>query len=373
MTPWELVERIKADGEAVLAELRPDDPFWVGASYAIDPFVGVIVQLPLNDPPIFGHGIDPQIFDKLARSILNSDLKGDPLVMVLEKFSRSCRPEEWTRWYRPIFEGRLDLGISLAAFNQNCPDACRVPPPALNQPRPIDTLDDLPERFVLQPFYPYERCFWMLNSKLSPPEISGYDQEVRRLQNPEVEAVLAEFAKTTPVDVVLTGFLAPDAFLVEDILTRDQFTRESGVHPLAYRLGALTKLRLRMVQVTDQLTRNNLDPFYRELNLLFEQRFEGAIVRDLDAHYPFRVQSDLLIHPRIKAIMTCDRVDPETSLHAVQKRGNKSIGAIIRAGLTNSLWRDISMTSPVGRRLDILSCGVRNGEHLLPIFKQWKD
>jgi hypothetical protein len=371
MTPWELAARLKSEGEAVLAELPPTDPFWIGASYAIDPFVGVIVHLPLNDPPVFGHGVDPAIFDQVARSILNGDLKGDPLVMVLEKFSRACRSDEWTRWYRPILAGQLDLGIALAVFNEHCPDAYRVPPPALNRPRPIDSLKTLPKRFILQPLYPYERCFWMLNSKSSPPEIRGYDQQVRRLQNPEVEAALANFAKTTPVDVILTGFLASDGFLAEDILTRDQFTRESGAHPLAFRLAALMKLNLRMVQVTDLLTTDS-EQFYRELDLLFEQRFDGAVVRDLDSHYPFRVQSDLIIHPRIKAVVTCDRVNDQC-IHGTQKRTNKAVKATVRLGLTNTMWRDISSTSPVGRRFDILSCGVRDGEHLLPLFVKWRD
>lgn len=371
MTPWELAERLAhEDQEVILAELAPDDAFWVGASFAVDPFVGIIYRLPLRDPPRYGSGVSPQVFDKLARYILDGKLTGDPLAMAIEQFSVHCREAEWSRWYRRILKGELNLRLPLALFNRYAPDQFRVPPPVLNRPKPIASLADLPKRFVLTPDYG-ERTFWLINSKVDPIEICGYDAQIRRYENRAIAIKLADFARKHAVDIVLTGFVQGEEFLAEDILTREQFTQESGAHPLHRRAVGIVKLGLPIVQMTDLLVPDQMSLFYHELNLILEQRYEGAIVRDLDANYPFRIQPDRLIRPSIKATLTVKEILPEIGILAEYTRGKKQIVTMVHLGLTEPMLRDISESQ--GKRFDVVSCGVKDSQLLFPVFKHWRS
>lgn len=290
MQPWEILDSLGDEPESVLKTLGQDDPFWFGASYAVDPFVGMIVRLTLSNPRHYGGGVSGAVFDKLVQVILAGELRGDQLALMVERFSTACTEPEWTRWYRPIFEGDLVLPFGLDLFNKYAGE--RIGSPALNKPRSVDPAGALAKRFFIQPAYPVS-CFWLVNSEATPIEVRGYDEQVRRIKHASTEDLLVELARQRPMDVVLFGYL-DDQFLVEDILTRDQFTRESVAYPLQRRLLAAAKLGLPLVQMSDELT--GLDEaFWNELGLIFEQGYKGALIRDLDASYPFQVQPDIKV------------------------------------------------------------------------------
>jgi hypothetical protein len=290
MKPWEIAEHLTAaiDPEVVLKELKQTDPFWIGASYAVDPFVGVIYKLPLTDPRHHEQGLHPDMFDRVVRAILSGEIRGDRLAQTIEMVSRACTNDEWVRWYRPILEGKLDLKLPLALFNKYAP--IPIAPPALNKPRtltPAGTADVKP--FFLQPAYD-GRCFWLLDSRTALIDVRGYDEKIVRVRDPNIEKSLLELGKAKPVDVVIFGYLGGN-FVVDDLVTRDQFSRESSVYPLRQRLEAAERLGLPLVQRSETMTVFD-DTFMKELGLIFEQKFKAALVRDLDAPYPFRTQPD---------------------------------------------------------------------------------
>lgn len=338
----------------------------------MDPFVGIIVRLPLKrDPTIYGQGLQPQVFDQIVKGIIDNRITGDRLADAVQALSKTCREEEWLFWYKRILQGELDVPIDLATFNQYCPDQFQIPPPALNIPKPIKAAADLPSRFFLQPDYADERVFWLIDSTHNPIEIRCYDSKFRRVRNSPNEEILIEFARSQPMDVVLFGHQTRRGFVTTDILTREQFTAESGVYPFHHRLMALAKLELPTVQMSPFLTPRDSDQFFKEFDLILQQGFDGAIIRDLDARYAFRVQPDLLVKPSIKSLLTCTEVKPGVGLRAESMTAKKMVTANIRLGLTSMVWNDISELS-VGRRLEVLSCGQKDGELLLPVFQKWR-
>lgn len=369
MAPWEIIERLSQDADTI-KQLGNSDPFWLGASYAMDPFVGIIVRLPLRrDPKVYGDGVSPQIFEKIVDAILDGSLKGDSLVVAIEAFSKYCQEDEWLFWYKRILQGEMCIPLTLEQFNQHCPEAYRIAPPALSNPKPIKAREDLPDKFFLQPVYPMERVFWLIDSTHTPIEIRCYNEDCKRVHNQVVEEYLVEFARKQPMDIVLFGHQSRH-FVADDILTREQFTQEIGAHPLHRRLMGLAKLELPVAQMSPLLTPHRVDKFYSELNLLLEQGFEGAILRDLDAHYPFRKQADVLIKPSTKYSATCTEIT-ENELRGEAIKGKKTLKLNVRLGLTQRLWKDISESS-IGRRFDVLACGQKEGELLLPRFIGWK-
>jgi hypothetical protein len=372
MTPWEIVANLH-DPESVLAELRPDDPFWIPASFAIDPFVGIIVRLPLRrDPNQYGSGLDPRVFERVVKLILDGQLTGDRLAEAIEALSRSCREPEWLFWYKPILQGEMDIPVPLATFNKYCPLEAQIPPPVLNKPKALTTSAKLPNRFVIQPIYPSDYVFWMIDSRHQPIEIRGYDSRIQRIRDNRMMDILADFAREKPVDIVLMGYQNSSGFIVDDILSREQFTQESGIISLEKRLAALDHLGIPVVQTSPPLIPQMEDEFFKELGLIFEQGYKEAVIRNLDANYPFRVQCDINISPTMKGIVTCTEVIFGKGIRGESKRGDKTIKAFIRLGLKASIWETIS-DSLIGRRLDILSCGQKDGEFLLPIFQNWRS
>jgi hypothetical protein len=293
MHPWEIVQSLEDKPEEVLSSLKPDDPFWTGASYAIDPFVGIIVRLPLRNPPVFGRGVPSPIFDKIAKQIISGNVRGDELVRVIEAFSRACTRDEWVSWYLPILRGELVLPISLTLYNKYAPH--RIQPPALNKPKPI-SLDACPARFFVQPQYD-GLCFWFVNTKDEPTDIRGYDDSIRRVRNLFIEQNLARMGNNHNLDIVITGYMTDREFLVEDLLTRDQFTRETITPSLERRLLAATQLGLPLVQMSDEFSGKGRLPetFWQELRLIQQQGYKTVLIRDLDGKYPFREQADGVI------------------------------------------------------------------------------
>lgn len=297
MKPWEILDRLsQEDPEVALKSLKPDDPFWLGASYAIDPFVGMIVRRPMWDPRSYGEGVSLDLFEKIAKAILDGKLVGDQLAIILERFSRAATEPEWTRWYRPILKGELILPFGLDLYNKYAPE--RLQPPALNKPKAVALEAKKPDRYFVQPLYE-GFVFWLVQSKTEPIEVRGYDGSIRRISHSGVEARLGELAHKTPMDIVLTGFLNGDEYLVEDLLTRDQFTRESAVTSLKDRLMAAVRLGLPVVQMSDEFSGKDLPSaqFWKELHLINQQGFKSVVFRDLDGKYPFRVQADTKLSP----------------------------------------------------------------------------
>lgn len=374
MTPWEIVEylRVAEDPSEILSKLDPADPFWVGASYALDPFIGKIYRLAIRrDPTTYGPGLPTKLFIEAVDAIIAGKVTGDNLAKAVEAISRTCQAEEWLFWYKPILQGDLDIPISFSDFNKHCPETYAIRPIKLHNPKLITSLTDLPERFFIQPEYDDERVFWMIDSRYEPIEIRCYDSRIRRVYNDEVQASLLDMARKHPYDIVLFGHMGKQGFLVDDILTREQFAQEGGAQLLHKRLMATAALGIQPVQMSGLMTSSDLDRFYKELDLIFQQGYKGAVLRNLDGHYPFRVQSDVLVSPATKTIMICKEVLPGIGIKAEVVRGKKTTKADIRLGLTETAWKDISELS-IGRRLDVLSCGQKNGELVLPMFCQWR-
>lgn len=302
MEPWEIAEHLTAatNPEVILKELKPNNPFWIGASYAIDPFVGRIYRPELFDPRRHERGISPNVFDQVARMIMSGELRGDRMGEAIEKLSQACTKEQWTLWYRKILEGELDLHIPLDLFNEYCPKP--IQPPALSRPKPLSPArgasptGDVPKAFFLQPAYE-GRCFWLVDSKnTKTPDVRGYDDKIVRLRDPNIEKSLREIGEKQPVDIVVFGYL-DEGFMVDDIVTREQFIRESSPFNLRQRLDAAEKLELPLVQRSEILTAFD-GTFFNELYLIFEQRYKGAVLRDANAMYPFRSQSDWRLSAR---------------------------------------------------------------------------
>jgi hypothetical protein len=378
LTPWEIVECLHATENPleILGSLDQADPFWCGASYAIDPFVGIIVRLPLRrDPQQYGNGIHPETFERLVKPILDGQLTGDRLVMGIEALSKYCREDEWVLWYKRILQGEMSIPICLDDFNEFCPDQYKIRPVRLHKPKNISSLSDLPSRFFIQPLYPTPRVFWMIDSTHTPIEIRCYDEKLRRVHNVEVEESLIEMARKQPMNIVLFGHMGQRGFIADDILTHDQFAQERGAPLLYRRLMGLAQLGIQTAQMSPLITPQTIDRFYKEFDLVLQQGFVGVIIRDLEGYYPFReksqVQPDILVRPSIKSVVTCRDVIPDVGIKAETMRGKKTVKAIVRVGLTESIWKDISESS-VGRRLEVLSCGQNDGEILLPVFQGWK-
>jgi len=293
MEPWEIAERLTAatDQEIILKEIAPIHPFWIGATYAVDPFVGRIFKLPLTDPPRYERGLSAELFDRVVQAILTGELRGDRLAGAIEAMSRACTYEQWNKWYRPILEGNCDLRVPLDLFNKYAP--IQVGLPALSRPKALTPASlektSLPAEFFLQPAYE-NRCFWLLDSRTALIEVRGYADTGLRLRDPQIEKSLIELGKQKPVDVVILGYFG-DGLVVDDLVTREHFTREYVPFPLRQRLEAARTLGLPLVQRSDVLTEFG-EPFLKELGLIFDQRFRGALLRDLAATYPFQVQCD---------------------------------------------------------------------------------
>jgi hypothetical protein len=372
--PWEVADQIRhADQidkqKSILSILESTDPFWIGSSYALDPFVGIICHLPIFDPKQYGSGVPPSIFDKLVKGILDGTLKGDSLVMGVETFSKHCTEQEWSLWYRPILQGEMNLRVPLSIFNEFCPDGLKIPPPKLSNPRPIQSLKELPNRFFLQPYYDTDRVFWLIDSKNIPHEIRAYDSKICRFQNSKIGSMFRAFSQFKTVDIVVMGYPTNEIFLADDILSREQFTQEMGAFTLQQRLEGLSKLGLPSVQMSDICTPSQPELFLKELSLLFQQGYRGAIIRNLDAHYPFRNQSDFLIHPTVNAVAVVKEYIPGVGLSFEYTRGKKIYTGIVRIGLTKDCLGDISELS--GKRFNLISCGAKGDELLFPVFKSW--
>lgn len=376
MKPWEIVERISTikNHAEILKSLSENDPFWVGASYAIDPFVGMIVRLPLKRNPInYGMGVHPSTFDKIVKAILSGELTGDKLVLTIEALSRACQEDEWVLWYKKILQGELDIPVNFLEFNKYCPDNYKIPLPALNKPKNITSIKDFPKRFFLQPLFPFNKAFWFIDSKCHPIEIRGYDTNIHRIRDSVVEKLLADFGRLGPIDIVLFGYMTNGSFMSDDILTRDNFTSETGIYQLYKRLNILQKLGIPITEHSPIITIDKMDMFFQELDLIFQQGFKGAILRDADGYYPFRKQCDFLIEPNIKTVVTCKEVIFGKGLYVEHTRGENVIKSFVRLGLTKQIWKDISLSSPVDKKLDVVSCGQKENELLLPKFEKWRN
>lgn len=307
MKPWEIAERLVADQDDLLLKIPDNDPFWIGASYAIDPFVGQIVKLPLRDPPIHGRGLPAEIFDKIVEQILNGNLHGDQLVMMIENLSKACTPEEWALWYKLILKGDLILPIGLSTWNKYAPH--RIQPPSFNKPKAfiLSNYSQLPQRFFIQPVYD-GFCWWFVNTMEDVFEIRGYDAEVARIKDAVIEEKMVVLGRQHRLDVVIIGYREGHLFLVEDLLTRNQFTKEGMTPPLEKRLLAAASLGLPLVQMSDEF--NNQEPsetFWRELALIHDQGYKSVMFRDLDGRYPFRDQSDYKVSNKEFAKMIRER------------------------------------------------------------------
>lgn len=373
MSPWEIVEHLHSvDPSEIFGKLDPSDPFWVGASYAMDPFVGTICRIPISkDPPRYGPGLKVKFFEEIVDAVIAGKLTGDDLAKAVEAISKTCQAEEWLYWYKPILQGTMEIPVTPDQFNEYCPEKYSIRPVKLHKPKPISSLSDLPERFFMQPEYPTERVFWMIDSRQEPIEIRCYDSKMRRVKNQDVEDSFIEMAQRHPVNIVIFGHLGSRGFLIDDVLTREQFAQEGGAQLLHKRLIAAAALGVQPVQMSSLMTPKAMDKFYKELDLLLQQGFPAVVIRDLDGHYPFRVNQDVLVKPNIKATVTFMGCTPGVEIKAETMRGKKLIKANIRLGLTESVWKDISESS-IGRRLDVLSCGQKGDELILPVFHQWR-
>lgn len=298
MEPWQIAEQLGAttNQDKILQELKPDDPFWVGASYAVDPFVGIIYKLPLNDPRRHERGLAPDMFDRVARLILAGELTGVRLAAAVETLSKACTAEQWRLWYRPILEGKMDLKMPLATFNKHAPVA--ITPPSLGKPKtltPAATHTPSAE-YILQPDYD-NRCYWFLDSRTALIEIRGYDAEHKRIHDRNIEASFLELGKKKPMDVVIFGYLNV-GLAVDDLMRREHFTSESCPYPLQQRLDIAAKLGLPMAQQSEVLRPEMMAEFMGELGMIYEQKYSSALIRDLGGMYPFRVQVDWKLNAR---------------------------------------------------------------------------
>lgn len=293
MEPWDIAEQLRAatNQGQILKDLTPDDPFWIGASYAVDPFVGIIYKLPLADPRRYERGLLPEMFDRVARLILAGELSGARLAAAVEALSRGCTQEQWKLWYRPILEGKMDLRLPLAVFNKHAPVA--ILPPALSKPKPLTTAatHTPTSEYIIQPAYD-NRCMWFVDSRTALIEVRGYDSDFRQIHDPNIDTTFRELGKKKPMDVVIFGYLN-QGLVVDDLMRREHFTSESCLFPLRQRLDIADKLGLPMAQQSDVLRPGMMSEFMQELGMVYEQKYAAALIRDLDGMYPFREQTDL--------------------------------------------------------------------------------
>lgn len=377
MNPWEILFNIHSsqDQASMLKNLGQDDPFWL-ISYAIDPFIGTIVTLPLRNPHVYGNGVDSRIFNKLVKFILDGKLIGDQLVLALEQFSGCCSKNEWECWYRPILEGNLSVRISLEVFNSCCPDVeLRIPPPPVGGYKPIKSTDDIIFPCVIQPLYQGIKTFWFINTKIQNIEIRGYTNDVIRYNNTVIETTLLSSFKK-PLDIVLFGTIVNNTLIIEDMLTRDQFTQESGAPVLKQRLVWLNSLQDLGCEITQYSEELDKDSFYKEFNLILEQGYKGIVVRSSNSHYPFRIQSDISVSPNKTTIISATGVKNDNgsvSIEGIFTRGMKQYEVITRLGLTDSICSGILESSIIGRQFEVLSCGFHDNTLLFPIFQRWRE
>jgi hypothetical protein len=376
MKPWEILFQLKstAHPEEILENLEYNDPFWL-ISYAIDPFILPLVKLPLGNPNKYGLGVDPVLFLKLAKFILNGSLFGNQLVLALERFSHSCTKTEWEEWYRPILEGNIDIKLPLELFNRFCPDEFGLHVLSTNKPRILKKMTDLPDTFIIQPIYEGIETVWFVNGKGKKTEIRGYTCDGVKYHNAAITEHIYRFYKNS-LSVVLFGTVEHDTLIIEDIVTRDQFEQEAGALVFRDRLKSLSSLNYSNCEIAQFSTEININVLYKEFNLILEQGYKGILVRNPNAHYPFRIQADISITPSIPSIVTITDgiIDNESpSLIGEFKKGKNVYTTIIKLGLTDTVCRGILVSSIVGKRCNILSCGFDSNTLLFPRFLSWKE
>lgn len=377
MRPWEVVDSLRSGSE--LPDLPESHPFWIGARYALDPHLGALLKLKLNDPPSYGAGLPATTFDKLALALIQKKLSGDALIIAIERVSAACTKEEWLRWYKPILLGTMRVPIAIDTFNKFAPpeyvvEKLKVPGfTALRNPH-------LPPIVRVEPFYDRPRSFWLVTTRDGQPLVRGYDDAGSYLSCPGIEESLVKLIESPEFQggLVLEGYLnGNDTLHLRDVVTEEQFQSGGVTASLNRRyevLENLFKTCLHDVPNIDfswsvQCTQDDL---IQELDMVEQQGFSAAIIRPGQLAF-FSPGSNLVVRYDRKSILTVTSIEKNRIVGEGRISG-KDVRGVVEIGLTtakNQLPSD-SGENRVGQKIEVAHCGSSGDQLILPKLIQWK-
>lgn len=392
MRPWEIQSALSTaeDKESILRRVPKDDPFWIGASFIMDPFVGIPVRMTMVDPPAYGTGLPVAALDKLMAAILQKRLSAESLVVALEKVSRACTEREWTLWVKPILTGTAVLPLDPGLFNKYAPGDCHLPPFPISEPKPVASMRGLPDIVVLEPVVASKRAIWFFEDDGRQTYARTYGVDGSPMERHVLQGTV-EGLSGTVVDV----YDENDLLIVRDLLTIDQLRSQSAtatfgrrrklLSDFAHALNARFDLPFVSPEPAVEFnTRNQFTAMTEEIDLLLQRGFSAIVLRDVNAQYGYRQRGDYLVQPKGSTTLTCTGVSEGTddkyrgrawSIHGTGKRGKKEVRGEVCLGLN---WEERGIIWPSrsnyqGRTFEVTSCGAdETGELVFPVFKRWK-
>lgn len=371
MYPWKILERINnTENKAeILSSIKEDDPFWL-LSFALNPFIDKIVKLPMRDPLSYGISMDHHIFVKLVNSIINEELTGDNLVLTIEKFSQYCSMEEWQLWYRKILDNTIECNISIELFNQYAPLEFKVRILTFNYPTLIKSENDIPKNIIISPYYEGKKILYFINTKDHPEFIRGYTIDGIKYINIELENYINQILKKR-VNIVIIGTLFNNEYILEDCIDYQQYYQELSTDIFSSRVEWLKILFTMGFEIAEFIPISNIQDLGIEYYTMIRQGYNGMVIHDAKATYPFHIKPDKFLKSIKSYILTFVDFILENDKIVGIKGNYKNNEIYVRLGLSNNVISHISDMVP-GDKFAVDTCGFIRGKMLFPIFKEKK-
>lgn len=375
--------------ENLLDNTDKQHDFWFGALHGLSAFTPFRYQVIAQDPPEYGPGAPETVFVKIIAAMEQGRLSDIDYAAALTAFSRTCTENEWTKWYKPIIEKKLELKISIEQYNKFAPSNCQV---KLFEVPPVKLLKDIKRpvpNFYMEP-YPgedAEKIFIVASSK----SVKTYKADGTRFGMSLPKTFMDISGKDGPV--VFEADLEGDTITLRDIVLFSQLMKMELSAPCQVRMKVLNDVynqslsSYSMISLPEMYSCEDSSPEEtREVFSRFvEQGFSGAYIRPIDARY-FDEHSTIVVEPKRKSILTCTKVleggkDSEYEGMAEYLKGSgtmnkKKFETFIFHGLTKSNRKTcLEHTDEyVGKKFEVLSCGLDKRENLIfPVFKEWRD
>jgi hypothetical protein len=393
MKPYEIISKLKTlktdkAKDNLLDGLDEVDAFWSGAFYGLSVFTPYRHQVNAQNPSEYGTGAPSNVFGMIVTAMEQGRLSEIDYAAALTAFSRACTEEEWTQWYKPIVEKKLDLGISLDQFNSFCPPEFKIVLFELPTRRVLKEIKRLIPSFYMEP-YPgdeAEQIFIFVTKE----SIKTYKADGTRFGM----SLPKDFLKVAGDDgpVVFEAALEDSTVVLRDVLLFSQVMKMELSAPCTIRMKVLTDLYHQylashktvslpeMYPCEDSAPEESREVFAR----FIQQGFTGAYIRPLDSRY-YDDHSTIVVEPKRKSILTCTKIiegkdDSEYKGRMEYLKGSgtmnkKKFETLIFHGLTNDDRSTCLEHSKdyVGRKFEVVSCGLDKRDNLIfPVFKEWR-
>ena len=384
MTPLFILEKLgslKTDRgiHNFLTKIEPDHEFWQAAHHCLQPFKEWKVSFALSNPQSYGEGAPNGVLSKIIEGMESGKLSEPEVLIALGRASGVCTKEQWTNWYKPVFDKSLILPFGIDMFNEVCPPDNKVDRWWVSsQLTPVETGIEIPKEVFIEPYYGTSatRTIWFC----SPTGARVFCYDDGKEFTHDYAKDLINIAKDMNGGVVFGGWLDGEQLILRDFITFDEYFSKKNLVPMNHRMEVLSMIcavledkNINHINMTEVIDASGMDiqETRENMNMFFEQLFPGVVLRAADSNFD---DPAIVIHPTKRSIMTCTSTE-EDGIVGTGVINKKSFETKVFYGLTSGekeqYFKD--RDSLLESKFEILSCGLDSrGRVVFPLFKEWR-